>query len=542
MIGIELREKLKQIDLEGLMCISIEKTDTDIEEDVGIITFSEELYLQNREMLDEFIKKLCSYKKEIFKSIMLNSKYHMNNTYFNIIANNESLKKVTLFNYELSKDDFEILKQNKSIESIETESVAKELENCYDSRLKAVLDRFINNYIRVADIIYHKSLAIVGSLTDEQINDFFNVLEKRQVTGKIEIYPEEDSKYTRKIISKVIETQKDREEKDIINLYIDNRESFNYKYFTNEEENKLINVITKTDEKTDMNRYIKTEEKLNELISPIKEYENELSPFEKALWLFNIVSSYKKYLKQEDEEDWRISHCLNRLLFSDKIVCEGFSFLFQELATRVGLDVFSPIVCTKRSIRKKDEYNHRANLCFIKDKKYDIYDILLADATGDNHKDKDLWIFTHFLIEPNKCNNHIDEIYVAGYSLLSIKDKDEFIEQITGDDVALSTLIQILKRYYPEDEIFRVGFNEPDAAISYYKGEINHLFEMSKNINPTGVTEEKIERAITHIERIKNPNVTEDELLKKLEYTFEIYRKLDNFIYPNTEEEKKFTI
>lgn len=47
MTSIELREKLKGIDLEGLMCISIENINTDIEEEDGIITFSEELYLQN---------------------------------------------------------------------------------------------------------------------------------------------------------------------------------------------------------------------------------------------------------------------------------------------------------------------------------------------------------------------------------------------------------------------------------------------------------------------------------------------------------------
>ncbi len=543
MFNIGLKEKLEQIDMEELICLSIEKLDTDIEEDDFTIIFSEEFYLQNREVIDNFIKKLCSYKKQTFKSIILNSKYHMNNTYFNIIANNESLRKVTLYNYELSKDDFEVLKQNKSIKGIETESVAKELENCYDSRLKAVVNRHINNYIRVADIIYHERLAIIGSLTDEEIDDFFNILEKRQVAGKIEIYPEADCRYIKQIISKIIEIQKDKKEKDVINIYIDNRNDFNYKYFTNEEENKLINVFTETDEITDMNRYIKTEEKLNELIAPLKKYENELSPFEKALWIFNIVSTYKMYLKEGKEEDWKISHCLNRLLFSDKIVCEGFAFLFEELATRAGLDVISSPAYVKKSIRKKGEYNHKNNLCYIRDDKYDINDIFLIDTTADNHEDKNLWIFNNFLIEPNKYSNHIDEIYVAGYSLLGIKDKDEFIEELVEEDEALSILISILNRYYPKHDLFKMIFNDPYSKLIYYKEELPHLFEMSKNINPTGVTEEKLKRAIIHIEKLKNPNITEDELFNKLEYTFQLYRELDNIIYPNTKkEEKKFTI
>lgn len=55
-------------------------------------------------------------------------------------------------------------------------------------------------------------------------------------------------------------------------------------------------------------------------------------------------------------------------------------------------------------------------------------------------------------------------------------------------------------------------------------------------------TEEKLRRAITHIEMLKNPNIETDELFNKLEYIFEIYRERDNIIYQTTEEKKKFTI
>lgn len=184
MTDIELEEKLSHINMEWLMCISIEKIEADIEEDDYSIIFSEQFYLENREKVDNFIKELCSYKKKTFKSIMLNSNYHMNKAYFNIIAKNESLKSVTLFNYQLSKCDFEILKQNKSIERIETESVAKELENCYDHRIKAVVGRQANNYISVRDIIIDERLSVLGSLTDEQTADFCTLLEKDKLQGK----------------------------------------------------------------------------------------------------------------------------------------------------------------------------------------------------------------------------------------------------------------------------------------------------------------------------------------------------------------------
>ena len=58
-----------------------------------------------------------------------------------------------------------------------------------------------------------------------------------------------------------------------------------------------------------------------EITKEYKEQENKLSPLERLMWIYSIVETYRKYEKENREEDWKQSRYLHYVLFSEYLVC-----------------------------------------------------------------------------------------------------------------------------------------------------------------------------------------------------------------------------
>lgn len=184
----------------------------------------------------------------------------------------------------------------------------------------------------------------------------------------------------------------------------------------------------------------------------------------------------------------------------------------------------------KRDIHRND-YNHMNNLIFLEDEKYDIKGLYLLDATHDNHNYEDFFVLNHFLVTPDKFDTHIMKMYAAGYSLLTVKEKDFFIEILKNDEFSLSSLISILSLYYKDYDLFGVSFDDEEGRLSYYLERAETLYELDQNITIEQVSQEKLEKALIHIEKIKNPSITIEELTEKVDKTFEVYQERNDRIY-----------
>lgn len=531
MTGVELEEKLSKLNLEAVMGVFIIDTPEGYHYDGYTVNFEEDFYQVHKEIIDDFVKKLCSYERQWIKNLYFIS-YPFTINHFYLLRDNETIHGINLHNHELSKEEFEILKQSKNLEEIDSSSVCQELSECYDKRLGAIMKRDVTNYKNVKDVIYDENLNFYEELTEEQVLTICSLLEKRKVKGNLSFSNMNNGCLIKRIIDKFESIQ--TEEDSTISIEMENRELFDYKAFNDLEQNARIEVITSTDAPVDMNMFIQVEEKLVEITKEYKEQEDKLSPFEKLLWLYNTVETYRKYKKEEKEEDWEMSRYLHKLLFSEYLVCAGFAHLLAELSQRASLNVFENcaiVHCENKSSITSDDYNHMNNLAFIEDEKYGIKGLYLLDATHDNHQYEDLFVLNHFLVTPEEYDKHIMKIYAAGYSLLTVKGKEQFLEILKNDNVSLSSLIRILSLYYKDHDFFKVGFNSSDDSFPYYLERAESLYELAQGITIEKIPQEKIERAFTHIEKIKNPAITVEELAEKLNTTFALYQERNAKIY-----------
>lgn len=116
MTSIELKEQLENLDLENILGIFILDDSDDFKCEDFIISISETFYKEHKNIIDLFVKKICSYKRQLIKCLYFSS-FDLTKEYMNILKDNDSLEHLTLHNFKLKKEDFNILKQNKTLQT-----------------------------------------------------------------------------------------------------------------------------------------------------------------------------------------------------------------------------------------------------------------------------------------------------------------------------------------------------------------------------------------------------------------------------------------
>ena len=115
--------------------------------------------------------------------------------------------------------------------------------------------------------------------------------------------------------------------------------------------------------------------------SMAKEIENlKLSPIETVMYTYDIVRN-RVYKKEEENESYDISRNLTSVLTGDKIVCVGYSELFNALLKYMG---FNSCVVTIDKINSNS--GHARNSVYINDRKYKIDGVYYFDTTWDCKK------------------------------------------------------------------------------------------------------------------------------------------------------------
>lgn len=136
---------------------------------------------------------------------------------------------------------------------------------------------------------------------------------------------------------------------------------------------------------TTIENLILREDIMDSIIEEVNRF--ELSPLEKYMYLYNIVKMYKEYKEVEEDNNPYLSRYSEYTLFNDYMVCVGFAELLEELVDRLKN---KNVVCSTYSCSIVDDNDKESGHCRclikIKDEKYDIDGIYIADPTWDSIK------------------------------------------------------------------------------------------------------------------------------------------------------------
>lgn len=528
MTNEELKEYLEQFIGAYSLRIYISDDIEDVACQITSIGFSEAFYLEHKSVVDAFVKKYCENMSPSF--FTLDSPYFNNKEIWEIIRDNHALKEIEFSGCELSKEAFDIMKENPNISMIDSSSVCPELRDCYDRRLGAVVRREIHGILTVGDLLYSDDAVFYGELTEAELDDICQLLPKRKAHGTVSFRNIKNGCNIKKIIDEIDKLEQDSVDKTHYKIKILDRDSFLYDVFTDEKQNSRIQVFTALDEATDMNDFIQTENKIRELFGNYKSYKDKLSPLERVILLHKVVSSFRTYKKENVGEDWRISRLLHKFLFSDRIVCAGFSLLLSELGERFDLPILYLDSTMDNSIC--DEYNHMNNIVFLDDDKYDVHGVYLLDATADNTQ-SDIFVFNNCLLTPEELRHHSFDLYTESFSLLDLDDFDFFSERIKNHSEELVSLVLILSKVYPEHPVFQELVLNRNFE-NYYLMHLEDLFQMSRDIKIAPIRDEQFIQAITHLEKTFHPELNEDQIEEKVQVTMDFYHQRNQKMFGDT--------
>ncbi len=169
---------------------------------------------------------------------------------------------------------------------------------------------------------------------------------------------------------------------------------------------------------------------VNSVVDEINRY--SLSDLEKVMYVYDTVK-YRLY--EDDTDNINNSRDLDKVLTGNKIVCMGYSNLFNAILYSLNIRV---IPATDLNIR------HQRSIAYIKDSKYNIDGLYVFDPTWDKRTSIDdtgyIDRYDYFLmpIERSKKSfySDIDEILDIG--------RDKIKEIIDGEDT--SSIVCILDR------------------------------------------------------------------------------------------------
>lgn len=138
-----------------------------------------------------------------------------------------------------------------------------------------------------------------------------------------------------------------------------------------------------------------------------KTFQNkELSPFEKLVGVYSLITS-REFAFENEDEHYSQSRSIYGVLNSDKMVCVGYSSLFKEIVKKLkdnNIKVFNNnVACSKDN--KTLRAFHRNLIVYCKDEKYNIEGYYYLDPTWDRSDGKDFQAFSFFMVPLNEIKN-----------------------------------------------------------------------------------------------------------------------------------------
>ena len=295
--------------------------------------------------------------------------------------------------------------------------------------------KYIIDYHTMKDLKTIKQLRLYIPISDETINNLIYVNPDATIILDYNKSEKKDELTFFKSVTTILNDLAKHNKEYNIKISVENRELLRQSQILNSMPSNVNLTIDNDLNDYDLETYLKEEEKLEKIISPIRNA--NLSPFEKYLAVYDIVKKFKPY--KENDEDREKARDLRYILDdnNDYIVCVGFSKLLNELLNRVGIanKNLSVVVDTSYdegyTMEEKTLTNvgHARNMIKIDDDKYNIHGIYIADSTWDNDIESDYYLNALMTFDRKKEAYRLEKLRDEDL-LFDFHNFDEFKEKI----------------------------------------------------------------------------------------------------------------
>ena len=455
----------------------------------NILNINPKWYLENQELANSLIGYICeNNEREI---LYINNSFLINDKLISSLCKNEHLRKIGLAesnkenSYKLSKKHYYMLKNSK-INTVLTSGVEKELEETFDPLIDHNVKRDLIGYYSYNHIHSTADITLyLHTISKEEIDYFkylspnielhFNIIDYSillKVANKLK-----ELNYNNKVTIKAADKNK-------LNEIIFNN-TINYN-----------NIFVESNSMTiPLKEYLKFEKQLHKIIEPAM----NLSPFERYIYAYNKAKQFKEY--KENEDDLSASRNLYKILENEFMVCVGFSNLFGDLLSKLGISSSSYSVGVDTSYDKAymkqeqvegvekstERVGHDRRYVYIKDEKYGIDGFYVSDPTWDNNLERDL--YNHLAMTDEEMTKLTRYNWISTYEykeLFNIKSIEEFYQKINfylsrKNSESLEYIIDNLLKYKLKkiDSNFYDQINKKypyiEEYIDYWPKEISDL-------------------------------------------------------------------
>ncbi len=233
--------------------------------------------------------------------------------------------------------------------------------------------------------------------------------------------------------------------------------------------------------------YKNTTYSINKKINEIERY--DFSVLEKIMYVYDMVRD-KVYLEVDEGEDETHSRNLSSALLGNRIVCLGYSVIFQTLLNRLGID------CYKIILDNIDSYGGHVRVAvYVKDEKYDIDGVYFFDPTWDCKRNDDdnkfLLSYKYFAMTKEKMDEYdegriIDRRFPYFSSDMAL-EFDELVDRIDLEKLPSDFILSInsMSCLVGGEDILDEAWNDPryieivnqnkDEASKKIHGLIKHF-------------------------------------------------------------------
>ena len=427
----DIRNKLNIIALSSVIELTYDKD-------------SNTLLLPVNYNIQDFISIISHYS---FPNLRILSTSLITKEVIEAIRDNTHISSITLGSkeepYVLTREVFDILNESESLFTINTDEVVGK----YTSQEMEYISFFRNIHVgqyQISDLLHFTTFHFYSSLSEKEIEYLENYM-----ASNVSIFFEYgDFQNIIKIIEKL------RNRGIVFNLRELPTEMF-FKEFQD-----LLNLNEKiyVVDSMSLDKYIFLNSYLDLMVRDIKEA--NMSPYEKYLGVYEIVTHFKGYLDSEQKPDE--ARVLDKILFNNYIVCRGFAELFVALLDKVGIkafdidvefykekeviNIFDYAKLTKEQIKAKEgniAYHSRV-LVRLVDSKYNIDGLFIADPTWDN--DLISHYFNYSSLTPYEMSLENEKFYETDISILNVSSSKEFMEKIRKLPNAVNYFLKFIEK------------------------------------------------------------------------------------------------
>ena len=520
-----------------------------------ILYINPEYYQEHKEEVDLELSHLLASvqgKELIVGKSFINEKTALG------IAQNQNLTEVSLQNYSLEKNVFDLLSQSKSIKKIITPNVESELANSYDPRIAYRMNQKIGIGTRfntlemlltskaisvdscdleeVFDVLKHRNKDL-PQFIDIKVTDY-SFLESF-VKNIDSLYAGGPSKEDEVLSESTSNSFEDNLGPVTVSFELDpvNIDLSVLKRIEERECENIRKMIKENSETLSFSQAIQTEEKIRSLLEPVMAIQDQLSPFELYTKLYEVAKDFKSYQKEDEKimSPWE-SRSVSNILFNDYIVCAGYVNLLQTFCKRFGLDTSDMHL----SVMHEEQENvavsgHARLLVHMKDEKYGIDGVYVSDPTWDSMGD---YKYNHLLMTFEEVGRERDsegifDVTFHPYDFLKVKTKEELDEMLKNP-----TLREMFRKLPTSLRSIDKGAFLSSCGYDYNleKEETKEkLKDYCVSFQQEPVGGDKILSSLVHIYQLEHKEATEEEMIAHFRPIRENLKKLEDIYYPTIE-------